>query len=320
MKRTDAAFLRSDMYSSDLSNQPPVFWAEVYSRPDQKWIPVDPVRGTIKRKKDFEPTSDNGPIRMLYVVAFEEGEFYALAPLWNPPTSPFGTDGHARDVTVRYAKNFAAKTVKLRVPSRKDKEDWWERVLKMLQRPYRLVSCEQLGLCAPALMTCASIATIWKMQSWRPARFLKACPWCCRGSKIIHCKLLVGGHSNVTKHNANRYVLERHLKREEVIMPKKEVGKFRGEPVYRRANVVSCKTAENWMRMGRKIKFREEPLKWVKQRAVTLDRRRAQELAIQEGHEPLQQGLYAEWQTEVYRPPPIKDVSAYLTEDIAQMG
>lgn len=92
-------------------------------------------------------------------------------------------------------------------------------------------------------------------------------------------------------------------------MPKKEVGKFRGEPVYRRANVVSCKTAENWMRIGRKIRSREEPLKWVKQRAVTLDRRRAQELAIQEGHEPLQQGLYAEWQTEVYRPPPIKDVS-----------
>lgn len=52
-----------------------MFWAEVYSRPDQKWIPVDPVRGTIKRKKDFEPSSDTGPIRMLYVVAFEEGEF-----------------------------------------------------------------------------------------------------------------------------------------------------------------------------------------------------------------------------------------------------
>lgn len=64
------------------------------------------------------------------------------------------------------------------------------------------------------------------------------------------------------------------------------------------------------MRMGRKVKPREEPLKWVKQRAVTLDRRRAQEMAIQEGHEPLQQGLYAEWQTEVYRPSPIKDVSS----------
>jgi xeroderma pigmentosum group C-complementing protein len=106
-----------------------------------------------------------------------------------------------------------------------------------------------------------------------------------------------------------RYVLERHLKREEVIRPKKEIGRFRGEPVFRRANVHQCKTAENWMRSGRKVKPREEPMKWVKQRAVTLQKRRAQELSVQESGEAIQQGLYAEWQTEVYRPPPIKDVS-----------
>lgn len=104
------------------------------------------------------------------------------------------------------------------------------------------------------------------------------------------------------------YVLERHLKREEVILPKREIGKFRGEPVYRRNNVLSCKTAENWMRIGRRVKERETPLKWVKQRAVTLQKRRAQELSIQESGEAIQQGLYAEHQTEVYRPPPIKDV------------
>jgi hypothetical protein len=107
------------------------------------------------------------------------------------------------------------------------------------------------------------------------------------------------------------YVLERHLKREEVIMPKKEIGRFKGEPVYRRANVVSCRTPENWMRIGRQVKAGQEPLKWVKQRAVTLDRRRAQELANQEGKDPIQQGLYAEWQTEVFRPPPIQDVGPY---------
>lgn len=58
----------------DLIEQPPVFWAEVYSRSDQRWIPVDPVRGTIRRKGDYEPTSDNGPVRMTYVVAYEEGQ------------------------------------------------------------------------------------------------------------------------------------------------------------------------------------------------------------------------------------------------------
>ena len=62
------------------------------------------------------------------------------------------------------------------------------------------------------------------------------------------------------------------------------------------------------MRMGRRVKDRQEPLKWVKQRAVTIQKRRAQELAKQEGGEDVQQGLYAEWQTELYRPPPIKDV------------
>jgi xeroderma pigmentosum group C-complementing protein len=104
------------------------------------------------------------------------------------------------------------------------------------------------------------------------------------------------------------FVLERHLKREEVIQPKREVGRFRGEPVYRRANVHSCKTAENWMRVGRKVKHRQDPMKWVKQRAMTLNRRREVELAKQNGEEQMQ-GLYAEWQTEVFTPPPIKDVS-----------
>lgn len=79
--------------------------------------------------------------------------------------------------------------------------------------------------------------------------------------------------------------------------------------MYRRAHVLSCKTAENWMRMGRRVRDKQEPMKWVKQRAVTLQKRRAQELAVQEGQEPIQQGLYSIAQTEIYRPPPIVNVS-----------
>lgn len=60
---------------TDLASQPPVMWAEVFSRSDQRWIPVDPMRGTIRKKTHFEPASDNGPIRMAYVMAFEEGEY-----------------------------------------------------------------------------------------------------------------------------------------------------------------------------------------------------------------------------------------------------
>lgn len=62
----------------DMTTQPPVFWAEVYSRSDQRWIPVDPVAGIIRKKAHYEPTSDSGPVRMIYVVGFEEGELSAL--------------------------------------------------------------------------------------------------------------------------------------------------------------------------------------------------------------------------------------------------
>jgi xeroderma pigmentosum group C-complementing protein len=74
------------------------------------------------------------------------------------------------------------------------------------------------------------------------------------------------------------------------------------------------------MRIGRIVKPRQEPLKWVKQRAVTLDRRRAQELANIEGKDPIQQGLYAEWQTEIFTPPPIENVSMMLTDDDCRCG
>lgn len=116
-----------------------------------------------------------------------------------------------------------------------------------------------------------------------------------------------------------RFVLERHLKREEVIFPRREVGKFRGEPVYRRANVLSCKTSENWMRVGRKIKDRQEPMKWVKQRAMTLNRRREVELAKQNGEESMQ-GLYSVNQTELYRPPPIQNVSQFEVHWMLGLG
>ena len=110
------------------------------------------------------------------------------------------------------------------------------------------------------------------------------------------------------------YVLERHLKREEVVDPPTELGKFRGEPVYPRANVLQLKTAENWMRRGRQVRAGEQALKQTKQRASTINRKRELEALREAGAsgdaEPMQ-GLYAERQTEVYRPIPVIDVRAF---------
>jgi xeroderma pigmentosum group C-complementing protein len=142
--------------SPDPVETPPVFWAEVFSKPDGRWIPVDPVRCIVNKRKAFDPTPASGPVagpssdlfaaaggaelygtpststsarqsrmkvenRMMYVVAFEE-------------------DGYARDITPRYARQFGAKVAKLRGGG-KAREIWWDSVMAIFTRPYRLV-CE----------------------------------------------------------------------------------------------------------------------------------------------------------------------------------
>lgn len=123
------------------------------------------------------------------------------------------------------------------------------------------------------------------------------------------------------------YVLSRHLKREEVIYPLAEIGKFRGESVYPRSNVHVLKTAENWMRQGRCIREGCQPMKFVKQRAMTINKKREIELALAGQNERqtsdgvdggvgqeqgVMQGMYAEHQTELYVPDPVVDVSIHL--------
>ena len=108
-------------------------------------------------------------------------------------------------------------------------------------------------------------------------------------------------------------MLERHLLRDQVIsQDAHEIGKFRGESVYSRSQVLHLKAAENWMRHGRVVREGEQPLKYVKQHAATINRRRELEIRAEtegaNGGGAAMQGLYAENQTEVYVPPPVIDV------------
>jgi xeroderma pigmentosum group C-complementing protein len=72
-----------------MTTQPPVFWTEVFSRSDQRWVPVDPVTGIVRKKAQYDPSSDTGPVRMVYVVAYEEGERQ------RPMVADSQTDSHA---------------------------------------------------------------------------------------------------------------------------------------------------------------------------------------------------------------------------------
>uniref|UniRef100_A0A0W0EXG9 Rad4-domain-containing protein n=1 Tax=Moniliophthora roreri TaxID=221103 RepID=A0A0W0EXG9_MONRR len=109
--------------SLDPLTTPPIFWTEVFSKPDGRWMPVDPIRGIVNKRNVFDPSNSASGVggsvenRMLYVMAFEE-------------------DGYARDVTRRYAKDYSAKVAKLRTKS--NRTAWWNSILARFTRPFRL--------------------------------------------------------------------------------------------------------------------------------------------------------------------------------------
>ena len=299
----------------------------MFSRADARWIPVDPVRVIINKRKAFDPTPNPNtatkpdkrrPVRvenrMVYVLAFEE-------------------DGYARDVTPRYAREFGAKVAKVQQGG-KGRREWWERICSMVTRPYRLVCWFSASVRAPRSLNFrrGQQRDDLEDEELQANQMTEAMPTTMVGFK-----------------DHPLYVLERHLKRDEVVDPPVELGKFRGEPVYPRGNVLQLKTAENWMRQGRTVISGAQPLKWVKQRAVTVNKKRAIAMALadqrdrastskslstkdggldesgvlavdvdsgnvegREGfaaEEGIMQGLYAEHQTELYKPAPVVDVS-----------
>lgn len=84
-----------------------------------------------------------------------------------------------------------------------------------------------------------------------------------------------------------------------------------GQPqrVFKRSAVLSLKSIENYLRMGRRVKSNEIPLKFVKSRSVTIAKKRIEEAAVLEGQVPNEQELYSFAQTELYIADPIVDVS-----------
>ena len=56
-----------------LEGWPPIMWTEVFSRPESRWIPVDPIRYLVDKRKLLEPATSCPFNRLVYVVAFEEG-------------------------------------------------------------------------------------------------------------------------------------------------------------------------------------------------------------------------------------------------------
>lgn len=188
----------------------------------------------------------------------------------------FEEDGVARDVTRRYAKAFNAKTRRHRVEnSGEDGAKWLKAALRLFRRRRRL-DRDQV-----------------------------------EDSELAQKEAREGLPSNVLDFKGHPYyALERHLRRHEVLHPRREAGKVNAgtaarpkmEAVFRRQDVLSCKSADKWYRLGRQVNQGEQPLKHIPARA---SRRRDLE---DEGDdaEPSMAGLYSIHQTRVYVPPAVR--------------
>lgn len=182
----------------------------------------------------------------------------------------FEEDASARDVTRRYAKAFNAKTRKLRVECTKNGERWWQRVLEFYEKPF-LEDRDEIEISELTAKTAAEPMP----------------------RNVLDFK------------DHPIYALERHLRRNEVIFPKRAIGQVslgksgskheKLEPVYRRSDVHSLRSADKWYRLGRDIKLGQQPMKRVPaSRAVLVDDEGSAETP-----------LYSLSQTELYIPPPV---------------
>ena len=280
------------LYDQDVTA--PTYWTEVFCPATHKCIPVSALVNQViaKNTEDlahFEPrgaAADKAMVVICYVLAHS-------------------SDGTAKDVTVRYVRNriWPGKTRMYRlfpqrvaVHNRRGKairfvkDDWFKRVMGCYQRE------ESKLTLADEIEDQTDLVPIIPVSKVKD------------GSGD-------GGQETMAGYKSSKeFVLERHLRRDEALIPMAKIvkhfhvgkgDKATKEPVYRREDVLSCRTVESWHKEGRQIKPGEQPMKHVPFRAVTLIRKREIEGAAKEtGEKPLQ-GMYAERQTEWIIPDPI---------------
>ncbi|MCJ1421373.1 hypothetical protein MMC32_007736 [Xylographa parallela] len=271
----------------------PNHWTEVISPLTHRVYPVDslilipPVATKQEHLASFEPRgakADKAKQVFAYVVAFS-------------------ADGTAKDVTTRYlkrhmwpgkTKGFRMSVEKIPILNKRGKVkhheeyDWFKTVMSGYARTEKMRNAVD------------DLEEATDLKAIKPER---------KEAKEGE-ETLQGYKQSAT------YVLERHLRREEAILPGSEPvktfttgkgDKAKEEPVYLRKDVVVSRTSESWHKEGRQVKKGEHPMKMVPVRAVTLIRKREIEEAERDGGEKLKQGLYAVDQTEWIIPPPIQN-------------
>ncbi|KAF3042566.1 hypothetical protein E8E11_007877 [Didymella keratinophila] len=296
-------------YKDDLPY--PTYWTEVISNLTHTPVSVSPLSRTIiassavpEKYSDFYArgaAADKAKQVLAYLIAFS-------------------SDGTAKDVTTRYlpknqwpgrTKGFRMPIEKIPIHNKRGKVkrweewDWFKSVMRPFARPHD------------------------KRQPWDEVEeegdLVPAEPEKKKTMDEEGGKETLQGYKSSTE-----YVLERHLRREEALKPDAKIIRHfavskkgeedKLEPVYRRKDIVNCRTTESWHKEGRAVRPGEQPLKYVPMRAVTKTRK----LEIEERERieggKVQQGLYAKNQTDWIIPEPIKDgiipVNAFNNIDV----
>lgn len=284
--------LPSKPYDKDLSF--PHYWTEVLSPVTHTYTPVDPIvlnliatNPELVSKFEVRGKAEQAKQVTAYIVGHS-------------------SDGTAKDVTTRYLKNrmWPSKTKGNRIGVEKvpiynrngkvkryEEYDWFKTVMSGYIRGSRL--------CPRTEIDDHEEATVLK-----PVKPEK--------------KVVEEGKETLASYKASsEFVLERHLRREEALLPTAEHVKMfpvkgKGETsteakVYLRKDVVSCKSKETWHKEGRAPLPGEEPLKFVPYRAATTNRKRELAEAEHASGEKVLQGLFSWDQTEWIVPPPIEN-------------
>ena len=189
----------------------------------------------------------------------------------------FEEQGSARDVTRRYTKAYNAKTRKSRVEFTDGGEKWWRRTMRAYSRGWKS-DLDQI-----------------------------------EDGQLADIEAREPMPKNVADFKDHpTYALERHLRRNEVLVSTHVVGKVAAgrdagtpggkklENIYRRRDVKVARSADAWYRVGREIKMGELPVKTVEAK-----RKRDDDYTRSEVEERAGTNLYTEGQTELYQAPPI---------------
>ncbi|KAJ2712273.1 hypothetical protein H4R19_002844 [Coemansia spiralis] len=254
-----------------------------------------PPRLTVRESDDIERScqgcvaSHDGPPAQLPVPRYWVEAYDVSSGQWAPVNADtgaikcdttasayayvvaFDADGTMRDVTRRYASDYVNTTLRLRLESASDvrAKTWWPRWIAQWERPF---------------------------ASERDAE---------EDAELEERVQATAMPRRIADFAANPlYVLRRNLVQNEVLHPPGPVvGTVRGEPVYLRENVHRVRSRMAWMRDGRVVHADAQPAKRVRSRPTTT----AGATVAAADAELAATDLFGEWQTSLYRPPPVVD-------------